>query len=140
MQFSKDGIRFQYPDGWRLTREDSESGWTVTVEGPDTAFFLLTFDESMPEVSAVAQTALDALQADYPDLEADDALESLAGQPAIGHDIRFFSLDLTNTCGTRAFYAGAGTVLILWQTNDLELEQVEPVFRAIRASLRVEEE
>jgi len=137
--FQADGIRFQYPDSWRLTREDAETGWTVSVESPETAFFMLTFDDQMPEVGLVAQTVLDALRADYPDLEAEDAVESIAGQPALGHDIRFFSLDLTNTCRTRSFYSDAGTILVMWQTNDLELDDVEPVFRAICASLRVEE-
>jgi hypothetical protein len=137
--FQADGIRFQYPDNWRLTREDAESGWTVSVESPETAFFILTFDDQMPELGLVNQTVLDTLRADYPDLEADDALESLAGQPAIGHDIRFFSLDLTNTCHTRSFYSDYGTILVMWQANDLELEYVEPVFRAMCASLRVED-
>ena len=140
MQFHRDGIRFQYPESWQLTREDADAGWTVTVESPGTAFFLLTLDESMPEVGLVIQTALDALQADYPDLEADDALESLAGQPAMGHDISFFSLDLTNTCCTRSFYSGAGTVLDMWQASDVDLDQVEPVCQAIRAPLRIEED
>jgi hypothetical protein len=137
--FQADGIRFQYPDSWRLTREDAETGWTVSVESPETAFFMLTFDDQMPDVGLVAQTVLDALRADYPDLEAEDAVESIAGQPALGHDIRFFSLDLTNTCRTRSFYSDAGTILVMWQTNDLELDDVEPVFRAICASLRLEE-
>lgn len=140
MRFEKDGISFQYPDNWRLTREDTESGWTVSVDSPDNAFFVLTLDQEMREVGLVAQTALEALQSEFPDLEVEDALESLAGQPALGHNIYFFSFDLTNTCCTRAFYAGAGTVLIMWQANDLELEQVDPVFQAIRASLRVEDE
>ena len=139
MQFQADGVRFQYPDTWRLTREDAETGWTVSVESPETAFFMLTFDDQMPEVGLVAQTVLDALRADYPDLEAEDALESLAGQPALGHDIRFFSLDLTNTCRTRCFYSDYGTILVMWQANDLELDQVEPVLRAMCASLRLDE-
>jgi hypothetical protein len=137
--FQADGIRFQYPDSWRLTREDAKTGWTVSVESPETAFFMLAFDDQMPEVGLVVQTVLDALRADYPELEAEDAVESIAGQPALGHDIRFFSLDLTNTCRTRSFYSDAGTILVMWQTNDLELDDVEPVFRAICASLRVEE-
>jgi hypothetical protein len=137
--FQAAGIRFQYPDNWQLTRENAETGWTVSVQSPETAFFILTFDADMPEVGAVAETVLDALRGDYPDLEADDALESIAGQPAIGHDIRFFSLDLTNTCHTRSFYSDTGTVLMMWQANDLELNDVEPIFRAMCASLRVEE-
>src|ERR1043165_3387622 len=139
MLYDSDGIRFQYPDNWTMAREEAEGGWTVSVQSPDTAFFILTFDQNMPEIDEVAQTVLDALRADYPDLEAEDAIESLAGQPAFGHDIRFFSFDLTNTCHTRSFYADSGTVLMMWQANDLELESVEPIFRAMCASLRVEE-
>ena len=51
---------------------------------------------------------------------------------------RFFSLDLTNTCWTRSFYSSEGTVLVLWQVNDLELEHAEPVLKAICSSFRVE--
>ena len=98
MVFEEDGVRFQYPDNWKLTREEADNGWTVSVQSPDTAFFLMAFDKSMPEVGEVADTVLEALRADYPDLEAEDALESIANQPALGHDITFFSLDLTNTC------------------------------------------
>ena len=138
--FRKDGIRFHYPENWKLLREDAESGWTVSVQSPATAFFVLSYDENMPEIGDVAQTVLVALRADYPGLDADDALESLAGQPALGHNIRFFSLDLTNTCCTRGFYCDAATVLVMWQANDLEWEQFEPIFHAIRASLRVEDD
>jgi hypothetical protein len=137
--FQEAGIRFQYPDSWQLTREEAESGWTVSVQSPDTAFFMLTFDEGMPDPDEVADTVLEALRADYPSLDAEDALQTLAGQPALGHNIRFFSLDLTNTACTRCFYSDTGTILVMWQANDLELDQVEPIFKAMCASLRVEE-
>jgi hypothetical protein len=139
MVFEADGIRFQYPENWSLTREEADSGWTVSVQSPETAFFLIAFDKTMPELGAVVETVLHALKADYPDLEAEDALESVAKQPALGHNITFFSLDLTNTCCTRSFYSEMGTILLMWQANDLELERVDPIFRAIRASLRIEE-
>jgi len=137
--FRKDGIRFQYPENWTMTREDAENGWTVSVQNKETAFFMLTFDSQMPEVGLVAETVLDALRADYPDLEAEDALESIAGQPALGHNIRFFSLDLTNTCCTRSLYSETGTLLLMWQASDLEFENVEPIFQAICKSLKIEE-
>ena len=53
--------------------------------------------------------------------------------------MRFFSLDLTNTCWTRCFYSNVGTVLVLAQSSDLDLDDYEPALRAICASLRVEE-
>ena len=139
-EFEDGGIRFRYPGNWRLEREDNETGWTVSLQSPDTAFLMISLREDMPSVDHMAETALAALREDYPDLEADDCTESLAGQPAVGHDIRFFSLDLTNTCWTRSFYTPRGTVLVLWQTNDLELEEKEPILRAICASLEVDDE
>jgi hypothetical protein len=137
-QFEAGGIRFRYPQNWRLEREDNEAGWTVSVQSPDTAFLMISLREDMPTTDDMAETALAALCEEYPELEADACVDSLAGQPAVGHDIRFFSFDLTNTCWTRSFYCGGGTVLVLCQSNDLELEQNEPILRAICASLEVD--
>jgi hypothetical protein len=139
-QFEEDGIRFRYPENWKLEREDNDTGWTVSVQSPETAFILISLRDDMLSTEEMAETALEALREDYPELEADECTDSLAGQPAVGHNIRFFSLDLTNTCWTRSFYSANGTVLILCQTNDLELEKNEPILRAICASLEVEDE
>lgn len=138
--FERDGIRFLYPENWQQEESEGDSGWTVALQSPDTAFLVLSFDGSMPDREEMARTALETLRADYPDLESEDFFETFAGQPAFGFDIRFFSLDLTNTCYVRAFYSGGGTVLLLWQFNDLELEKHEPVLRAICTSLKVEED
>jgi hypothetical protein len=139
-KFEQQGIRFLYPENWRLEKEESENGWSVTVQGPNTAFFLLSYDEDMPPTEQVLETTLDALRADYPDLEVDDRVETLAGQPAVGHDIQFTSLDLTNTCWTRSFYTDSATVLVMCQATDLDLDEAEPVLRAISTSLQVDEE
>ena len=139
-EFSADGLRLLYPENWRLEREESDSGWTISVQSPDTAFLMLSMREDLPSIDQVAETALAALREEYPDLEADDCTESVAGQPAVGHDIRFFSLDLTNTCWTRSFYSANGTVLVLCQANDLELEKYEPILHAICKSLEVDDE
>lgn len=137
MQFQDRGVRFQYPDNWKLEREESDRGWTVAVYSPETAFFLLTVDEGQPEIEEMAQVALDALRSEYPDLEADAQEEIIAGQRAVGHDVRFFSFDFTNTCKTRAFYGARGTILILWQVNDLEWESYGPALEAMCASLEL---
>jgi hypothetical protein len=139
-EFEQDGIRFRYPAGWTLEREDSDEGWTVSLQGPETAFLTLTCDAGMPDREEMTEAALAALRSDYPDLESETAVETLAGQPAIGHDINFFSLDLPITCWTRSFFSSAGTVLVLCQASDLELEHAGPILRAICASLRVEDD
>jgi hypothetical protein len=138
-KFDDAGIRFQYPENWRLEREESEEGWTVSLQSPSTAFMLLTVNQDDPSPDEMLATTLEALRSDYPDLEFDDCVDSLAGQPAVGHDIRFTSLDLTNTCWTRSFYSEAGTILVLCQCNDLESATSEPVLRAICASLEIDD-
>jgi hypothetical protein len=138
-RFEEDGLSFVYPDGWRLEREDSGDGWTVLLQSPGTAFVTVTADPSLPEPADMAVAALEALRSDYPDLEADVRHDTVAGQMAVGHDVRFFSLDLTNTCWTRAFSCAAGTVLVLCQASDLDLDDYEPALRAVCASLRAEE-
>jgi hypothetical protein len=139
-RFAQHGIRFQYPENWRLEQEETDNGWTVTVQSPGTAFFLLSCDEDMPSTEQVLETTLEALRSDYPDLEVTNELETLAGQPAAGHDIQFTSLDLTNTCWTRSFYTDNGTVLVMCQVADLDLDVAEPVLRAMCASLEVDED
>ncbi|HKI32268.1 MAG TPA: hypothetical protein VKA46_10400 [Gemmataceae bacterium] len=137
-EFCDGGIRFRYPENWVLEREDNDAGWTVSIEGPGTAFLMVCLRQDTPATEEVADAALAALQEDYPELEYDPCIDSVAGQPAVGHVIRFFSLDLTNTCWTRSFYSSEGTVLVLWQVNDLELERAEPVLKAICSSFEVE--
>jgi len=137
--FAEEGLRFSYPDNWELLREENLSGWTVTLQSPATAFLMITFDRDMPEPDFMIETALDAMKEEYASLEFEPVAESIAGQPAVGHDIRFFSFDLTNTCGTRSFCTETGAVLLFWQTSDLELETMELVMHAVRASMKIEE-
>lgn len=139
-EFDEDGVRFRYPADWTVERQEDESSWTVVLQSPDTAFWMLTLDAGLPTLEHVTETALAALRDDYPDLEADECIDSMAGQPALGHDIRFFSFDLTNTCRTRSFYSGRGTVFVLYQFNDLELEKHGPILQAISASLAVDDD
>jgi hypothetical protein len=49
-------------------------------------------------------------------------------------------MDFTNTCWIRSFRALGSTVLIMCQANDLELDDAEPVLRAILASLQLTDE
>jgi len=136
-EFSDSGVSFRYPETWTLEREETESGWVVSVNGPGTAFVTVCLREDRPKVQDLSRAVLDTLREDYPELEADEKTERLAGRKAVGHDVRFFSLDLTNSCWTRSFTAPTGTVLVMCQTSDLELETMGPVMKAIRDSLRV---
>jgi hypothetical protein len=135
--FSESGVSFTYPESWQFEREETDDGWVVSVNGPGTAFVTVCLREDRPGVKRLTRAVLDTLREDYPELEAEEKVEQLAGRKAFGHDIQFFSLDLTNTCWTRSFASPPGTVLVICQTSDLELETMGPVMRGICASLRV---
>jgi hypothetical protein len=137
--FREDGLSFVYPDDWTLEREDQPEGWTVSFERPGLTF-IVELDRELPPVRQVAQTALEALQADYPGLEATPAIENIGGEMAIGHDIEFFSLDVPVTCWTRCFEGLAGTVLVLCQVANLDDGLDELALRAVCASIRADEE
>src|ERR1051326_1866693 len=135
--FDETGIHFRFPTNWKIEREENADGWTAMVQSPATAFMMVCLREDMPATENLVDTTLAALKEDYPQLEAAARSETFAGQPAVGHDIEFFSFDFTNTCWTRSFYSTYGTVLVLCQTCDQE--DNEDVLRAMCASMTVDE-
>ena|SRR5438876_52725 len=137
--FEQDGIRFQYPENWSLERGEHDSGWSVTVQSRDTAFLSLSYHADQSDMAALADSALKAMREEYDEIESDPTLETLAGLPAVGHDVRFYCLDLTNTAWIRAFACEEGCVLILCELNDLELERNGAVLKAICASLKIDD-
>ena len=137
--FEDDGLAFDYPDNWKVDREEGEDGWAVTLQSPGAAFAVIRLERGMPDAVEVVEAALATLKSVYPDLEATSAIEAVAGQIAIGHDIEFFSLDIANLAWTRCFFGPAGTVLILCQFSDVDSSDYEAALHAITASMRIEE-
>ncbi|HET6575986.1 MAG TPA: hypothetical protein VFG68_20465 [Fimbriiglobus sp.] len=137
--FERSGIRFQYPANWRIEAEDVGDGWTVTLQSQETAFALVSLRPDADSAAQVADEALAALRAEYPDLDAEPVLDDLAGQPAVGHDIDFLTLDTAILCRTRCIETAAGPLLVMGQTSEYDREQNEPVLRAICASLQLED-
>lgn len=137
-EFHESGIRFQYPENWKLQRDDIDSGWIVELQSPDTAFLMICLRADRPKREELLEESLSDLRDDYPELEADAVSDTIAGFDALGHDVSFFSSDFTNSCVMRSFQCKAGTVLVLWQVTDVDAERIELVFQAIVASLQIE--
>ncbi|MER3415895.1 MAG: hypothetical protein C4297_06750 [Gemmataceae bacterium] len=138
-RFERDGLHFEYPENWQIEQSEAEDGWAVIVQSPGTAFMLVSVHDQRPSVEELLEASLVALREEYPDLEMETATETIAGYRAPGFDIQFFSMDLTNSCWTRSFRTPRRSVLILCQTNDAELEEVEPIFQTMRETMEVAE-
>jgi hypothetical protein len=139
--FDRDGIRFQYPESWEFQAEEAaDSGWTVMVQSPDTAFLLVSLRPEASDPAELADQTLDALRAEYKELDAENAVETFAGLLAIGHDVDFLTLDTAITCRTRCIETPAGPLLVMVQASEYDKDRNDPVLRAMCASLTVAEE
>ncbi|MBX7102870.1 MAG: hypothetical protein K1X57_02235 [Gemmataceae bacterium] len=133
-EFERAGVRFAYPENWECVPDDYESGWAVTVYSPDTAFLSVTYDAGVDDPNELADAALSTLRGEYPQLDSEPAGGTIARSPAVGYDVQFIALDLTNTCLIRAIPVSGGTLLVYWQACDTE-SQNQLVLRAICQSL-----
>jgi hypothetical protein len=138
--FDRDGISFHYPGNWRVEAEEGEGGWTVTLNSPETAFAIISLRPDARDPADLADQTFEAIKAEYKELDAENAIQTIAGQVAIGHDLDFMTVDTAIICRTRCLETPAGPLLIMCQTSDYDREQNDPVLRAIVASVTVDEE
>lgn len=137
--FNHGGVRFRYPEDWTADTEQADEGWTVTLQSPETAFLLISLRQDTDDPAELAEQTLDALRQEYQELDVENVVESLAGVPAVGHDVEFLTLDTPVITWTRCLPGPDGVLLVLCQTSEYDRPKNEPILRAICASLEVEE-
>ncbi len=134
--FDDRGIRFEYPSGWEIEVSEDEAVTTISLQSPGRpAFVLVTLDESMPEPEVVVGEVLDTMREEYPDLDESPIREEIHGHEAVGHDLDFFSLDMTSACVIRCFRTNRRTVLLFGQWSDYEDEPARAALSGLQRSL-----
>lgn len=147
--FDQLGIRFAYPASWSVEVSDDGSRTTVNLHSRGSGFAFVTLDDSRPDPQVVADEALQAMREEYPELDATPTpdlmtgsrssleLELMAGQPAVGHDLEFFSLDLITQCLIRSCRTPRHTLLLFAQWSDLDDEEIQfgRILHALRRTL-----
>jgi hypothetical protein len=137
-------LRFAYPENWVIEEdEETDALQAVSVLSQETAFWSVMIYEGQRDLAQMAEAVIATLSAEYPQLERDPAESSAdARYPdppgAFGYDLSFPYLDLMNSAILRTFHHRGHTYLVLAQAEDREMEQVEPVFRAMTMSLTAE--
>ncbi len=130
------GVRFQYPDNWILEGEPAGRDHTsVTVVSPQGAFWSLTIHPASEDLAGLLRVVLDALRAEYQELDAERAVQAIGGRQLVGYDVNFYCLDLTNTAQVRGFQTDRATYVLLCQAEDRDFTAVERVFLAMTTSL-----
>lgn len=134
--YEKLGIRFQYPESWRVDEAEALAGeQSVAVYSPEGAFWSVMIHAPTQDLQSLADAALETMKQVYDELDAEAVAETMSHVPLVGYDINFYCLDLTNTAQVRACRTPAAAYLILCQADDREYAQVAGVFQAITHSL-----
>ena len=135
-RFDKLGISFQYPENWTLDDSDALLGRkSVTVYSPGGAFWSVAIHSGSATPAKLAAAVLDAMKKEYPGLEVDETIETVAGHDLIGYDLAFYYLDLINTAVVRSLRVGQISYTIFCQAEDRDFAKVRMVFQAMTTSL-----
>jgi hypothetical protein len=135
-KYDKLGISFQYPENWTLDEADALAGRnSVTVYSPGGAFWSVAVHPRSADAEKLARGVVNLMKEEYEELEAEEASETVGGQAATGFDMNFYYLDFTNSAQVRMLKTDRATYTVFCQGEDREFDRLQPVFRAMTASL-----
>ena len=135
--YTKTGVAFQYPGNWTLDEEDDGESWAVTVNSPGTAFFIVSLRPDNQTPAQVVDVTLDALKAEYKELDAEPVTETISGYPAVGYDIDFLTIDTSITAWSRCVSLAEGNLLVIGQVSEFDRRMYEDVLKAMLGSFTI---
>jgi len=134
------GIAFRYPADWEITQELGGDCREISAVSPQTPFISvhLLYDQPAPE-KAVA-SAVEAFEETYDEIDVYPAVDRLCERPTAARDVEFVCLELINYAWIRSFETDAFTVLVLYQTTDVDRERDRALFDEFLASLTIDDD
>lgn len=137
LEYHGPGFRFRHPVDWGVEEGPPEEEFTVTVRprGETTAFWSVTVLRDRPPPQLTLRAILRAFEEEYAELDSYPVEERIAGQEALGRDLEFICLELTNSAFVRVLRTRAFTLVILAQATDTELEECRGAFALMSGSL-----
>jgi hypothetical protein len=135
------GVRFVYPSDWVLEVTEDGPVTNVDLQHPEgIAFLLVRTDLSCPDPTEVADLVLEAMQEEYPGLEASTVEDTIDQHSATGHDVEFVALDIPNAAAIRCFRTPRRTVLVFGQWSELGQENLSESVGDVLSSIEETED
>lgn len=131
-----DGVRFEYPEGWTLSREERGHDVTLHIETDGTAFWSLTMLTSRPTAQEAVDAVIAAFEEEYRDVDVYDGPELVVEGPTAICELDFVCLDLVVSAVVQAEMTTEFTALVIYQGESREFEDLRPQFAQIAASLQ----
>lgn len=134
--YKRDELQFQYPDGWAID-EDPPHGVprTVSVTATNGAYWsAMIYELSAANEEDLKREYVETFQDEYEDLEHHAVAVQIGQETVEAIDLQFYCLDFL--VHSRLFVRDIGNhrVLIAWQAEDRDFDDLEQVFAAITVS------
>ena len=133
--FEGHGIHFEYPEDWILHEQSTPEEITITINSPETSFWSLTLLLERPDPYRVIETVIDTLREEYSDVDIYSSEDRLGDLQTVARDVDFVCHELIGSAFIRAAVIPGGTLLVLYQGADFELEETQPLLERVSKSL-----
>lgn len=140
-KFESPEISFYYPENWNLFVNDGdehsgeEETNEVTLQSPGSSQLTVALYDLSEDSNELFARTLDALKAEYEDIEIDEGCDEIRDQMLQGFDATFFYLDILVVAELRIIERDEDKILLLLQSESRELEETREVFNAIITSM-----
>ncbi len=133
--FERHGVRFEYPEDWILHEQSTPEEISITINSPETSFWSLTLLLERPDPYKVIETVIDTLREEYSDVDVYSSEDRLGDLRTVARDIDFVCHELIGSAFLRAAIIPGGTLLVLYQGADFELEETQSLLERVSKSL-----
>ncbi|HRF01393.1 MAG TPA: hypothetical protein PLI18_12795 [Pirellulaceae bacterium] len=134
--YDRNGLRFAYPENWRLDeRDEPGEPLDITLDTPGGGVWSLQAIPSGLSPAEAVQQVLVGVEAEFMDVEKEGATLELPGMLWLGLEIRFFCFDYLVEGRIWGCRAPDRTLVCHYQAEQAEFDKQEMVFQAILASL-----
>ncbi len=134
--YDKRGLKFLYPENWKLIDDSTDLPQVITLETPDgSSTWSVHVYPPETDGDLVLKETLESLQETYEDLEIFPHGQQFGKLNATGVEAMFYCLDFLIRAQL-CLLQTRNSVLLLWtQAEDREFDKQQIVFQAIGTSL-----
>lgn len=134
--YEHNGLRFAYPENWRLEEEDNlDTPLDISLHTPGGGLWSLHSVPGGMSPGEAAQQVLKGIEAEFMEVEHESAQLQLLDHLWLGFEIRFFCFDYLVEGRIWAVRVPGRTLVCSYQCHDSDFEKLEQVFQAVMASL-----
>lgn len=135
--FDSFGLQFLYPDNWTVVERDEDDGTDgVTLELPTGGFLSVDRERQGTLDEEVIEEVLEAIEAEYDEVERGNVVLDGAGEDEIAIDFRFYYLDLLIVSRLVLLTIKGTRYFVQFQAESRDFDANELVLAAILQQLR----